>query len=42
MFFKTNKMSSGTFSLFTKVPLPGDSEVTFSAFESSCHRLLPD
>jgi len=24
-----------------KVPRPGDSEVTFSVFESSCHLLLP-
>jgi len=28
--------------LFVKVPRPGDSEVTFSVFESSCHPLLPD
>jgi len=27
--------------LFVKVPRPGDSEVTSSAFESSCHMLLP-
>jgi len=27
--------------LFVKVPRPGDSEVTFSVFESSCHMLLP-
>jgi len=27
--------------LFIKVPRPGDSEVTFSVFESSCHLLLP-
>jgi len=27
--------------LFVKVPQPGDSEVTFSVFESSCHLLLP-
>jgi len=27
--------------LFVKVPRPGDSEVTFSVFESSCHLLLP-
>jgi len=27
--------------LFVKVPRPGDSEVTFSLFESSCHLLLP-
>jgi len=26
--------------LFVKVPRPGDSEVTFSVFESSCHLLL--
>jgi len=24
-----------------KVPRPGDSEATFSGFESSCHLLLP-
>jgi len=27
--------------LFVKVPRPGDSEVTFAVFESSCHLLLP-
>jgi len=27
--------------LFVKVPRPGDSEVTFSVFETSCHQLLP-
>jgi len=27
--------------LFVKVPRPGDSEVTFSVFESNCHLLLP-
>jgi len=27
--------------LFVKVPRPGDSEVTFSVFESRCHLLLP-
>jgi len=27
--------------LFVKVPRPGDSEVTFVVFESSCHLLLP-
>jgi len=26
---------------FVKVPRPGDSEVTFSVFKSSCHLLLP-
>jgi len=26
--------------LFVQVPRPGDSEVTFSVFESSCHLLL--
>jgi len=26
---------------FVKVPRPGDSEVTFLVFESSCHLLLP-
>jgi len=27
--------------LFAKLPQPGDSKVTFSVFESSCHLLLP-
>jgi len=27
--------------LFVKVPRPGDSEVTFAIFTSSCHLLLP-
>jgi len=27
--------------LFVMVPRPGDSEVIFSVFESSCHLLLP-
>jgi len=27
--------------LFVKVPRSGDSEVTFSVFESICHLLLP-
>jgi len=27
--------------LYIKVARPGDSEETFSAFESSCHLLLP-
>jgi len=27
--------------LFTKLPQPGDSDVTFSVFESSYHLLLP-
>jgi len=27
--------------LFVKVPRPGDSDGTFSVFESSCHLLLP-
>jgi len=27
--------------LFVKEPRPGDSKVTFSIFESSCHLLLP-
>jgi len=27
--------------LFVKVPRPGDSDVTFSVFELSCHLLLP-
>jgi len=26
---------------FVKLPRPGDSEKTFSVFESSCHLLLP-
>jgi len=26
--------------LFVKLPRPGDSEVTFSVFKSSCHLLL--
>jgi len=29
------------FYVFAKVPRPGDSEVTFAVFESSCHLLLP-
>jgi len=28
-------------SSFVKVPRPGDSEVTFAVFKSSCHLLLP-
>jgi len=27
--------------LFVKVPQPGDSEVIFAVFESSCHLFLP-
>jgi len=27
--------------LFVEVPRPGDSEVTFLVFDSSCHLLLP-
>jgi len=27
--------------LFVKVPRPGNNEVTFSVFESSCNLLLP-
>jgi len=27
--------------LFTKLPRPGDSEMTFAVFESGCHLLLP-
>jgi len=27
--------------LFVKMPRPGDSEMTFAVFESSCHLLLP-
>jgi len=27
--------------LFAKLPRPGDSEVTFAVFKSSCHLLLP-
>jgi len=42
---KTNKhkglgLGLGTH-LFVKVHRPGDSEVIFSVFESSCHLLLP-
>jgi len=33
-------ISLGTL-LFVKVPRPGDSEVTFTVFESNCHLLLP-
>jgi len=33
-------ISTGTH-LFVKVHRPGDSEVTFSVFELSCHLLLP-
>jgi len=29
------------FQLFTKLYPPGDSEVTFAVFQSSCHLLLP-
>jgi len=35
-----NGVGLGTY-LFVKVPRPGDSEETFSVFESSCHMLLP-
>jgi len=34
------KIGLGTH-LFVKVPRPGDSEVSFSVFKSSCHLLLP-
>jgi len=34
------KLGLGTH-YFVKVPRPGDSEVIFSIFESSCHLLLP-
>jgi len=27
--------------LFAKLPRPGDIEVTFAVFQSSCHLLLP-
>jgi len=27
--------------LFVKIPQPGDSEMAFAIFESSCHLLLP-
>jgi len=37
----TSKLGLGTSHLFVKVTRPGDSEVTFSVFESSCHLLLP-
>jgi len=40
IFSKRNE-GLGTHLLFVKVPRPGDSEVTFSLFESSCHMLLP-
>jgi len=36
----TYYLSLGT-CLFVKVLRPGDSEGTFSVFESSCHLLLP-
>jgi len=39
-FFILLSLGLGTH-LFVKVPRPGDSEVTFSVFESSCHLLLP-
>jgi len=38
--FKAKKFTLGTH-LFVKVPRPGDREVTFTVFESSCHLLLP-
>jgi len=34
-------LSLGTCSFICQVPRPGDSEWTFSDFESSCHLLLP-
>jgi len=33
--------SLGTHLVFVKVLRPGESEVTFSVFKSSCHLLLP-
>jgi len=36
----TSGLGLGTH-LFPKIPRPGDSEVTFAVFESSCHLLLP-
>jgi len=36
----SNGLGLGT-PLFVKVPRPGDSEMTFSVFELSCHLLLP-
>jgi len=38
--FCCNRIGLGTH-LFVKIPRPGDSEGTFSVFESSCHLLLP-
>jgi len=38
-FRKNDRLGLGTH-LFVKVTRPGDSEVTFSAFESSCHLSL--
>jgi len=35
-----NFLGTGTH-LFVKVSRPGDSQVTFSVIESSCHLLLP-
>jgi len=29
------------YNLFAKMSQPGDSEVTFAVFESSCHQSLP-
>jgi len=39
-FIKNRILGLGTH-LFVKVSRPGDSEVTFSVFESSFHLLLP-
>jgi len=38
--FRIAKLCLGTH-LFAKVLRPGDSQGTFSVFESSCHMLLP-
>jgi len=37
---KPARLGLGTY-LFVKAPRPGNSEVTFSVLESSCHLLLP-
>jgi len=38
---RKEKKKSNQSHLFVKVPRLGDSEGTFSVFESSCHLLLP-
>jgi len=38
---KADRYSYVLIYLFVKVPQPGDSEVNFSVFESSCRMLLP-